>query len=604
MKRFLLFTWLICRAETWHGYEKREFRADGVGGYVVEPKIAAAGKPWVWRARFPDFHPEYAVAMLSKGFHLAYYDLPNTFGSPKTVEHWDHFYAYVTKTFGLSERPALEGVSRGGLFVYNWAVRNPEKVSAIYCESPVCDIKSWPRGKSEKDWAQVLDSYGFTEAQAMAWRGNPIDHAPKLRIPALHIVNEKDEIVPPSENTAVFARAYGGPITVHHNAAGPQTLQGHHFPLDDIAMPVNFLLRHTPGREHLAGTGLTPRGTEYFRARAGLRNTPARVAFLGGSITAMPNGWRDMTCASLRKRFAKPDMECINAGIGSTGSTPGAFRLSRDVFAKGAVDLLFVEAAVNDESNGFGPREQVRGMEGIVRQARLRNPSIDIVMLHFVDPSKIAAYRKGETPAVIQNHERVAEHYGIPSIDLAREVTERMDSGEFDWDRDFRNLHPSPFGHTVYHRSIERLFAVAWRQTGPRPLPEPLDEKSYFRGMLADVAQVGGWTVDPNWKPADGAATRPGFVDVPMLTGGAEEASYSFEGTAVGLFVAAGPDAGVLEFRIDDGPVRTLALSTQWSPRLHIPWAYILDGDLAPGAHTLRMRIVSGTVRAAHMLVN
>ena len=52
----------------------------------------------------------------------------------------------------------------------------------------------------------------------------------------------------------------------------------------------------------------------------------------------------------------------------------------------------------------------------------------------------------------------------MPSIDLAREVTERIDAGEFSWDGDFKNLHPSPFGMSVYARSIERLFDAAWKQ--------------------------------------------------------------------------------------------------------------------------------------------
>ena len=56
-------------------------------------------------------------------------------------------YEYVTTRLGLAYRPALEGVSRGGLFVYNWAVKNADKVACIYCDTPVCDFKSWPGGK-------------------------------------------------------------------------------------------------------------------------------------------------------------------------------------------------------------------------------------------------------------------------------------------------------------------------------------------------------------------------------------------------------------------------------------------------------------------------
>jgi sialidase-1 len=61
---------------TWNGYEKRDFTFGGYAAYVVLPWIAAPGKPWFWRARFPDYQPRPALGLLSKGFHLAYLDLP------------------------------------------------------------------------------------------------------------------------------------------------------------------------------------------------------------------------------------------------------------------------------------------------------------------------------------------------------------------------------------------------------------------------------------------------------------------------------------------------------------------------------------------------
>src|SRR5262249_6172323 len=142
----------------------------------------------------------------------------------------------------------------------------------------------------------------------------------------------------------------------------------------------------------------TPYGYDYFEPRQGLANSRirfdrdrvGRVAFLGGSITASP-GWRDQVCDDLRRRFPNTQFDFINTGIPSLGSTPGAFRFQRDVLSRGPVDLLFAEAAVNDDTNGFSDVEQRRGMEGIVRQARLANPRMDIVLLHFVDPGKIDA---------------------------------------------------------------------------------------------------------------------------------------------------------------------------------------------------------------------
>ena len=158
-----------------------------------------------------------------------------------------------------------------------------------------------------------------------------------------------------------------------------------------------------------------PYGHDYFTLRGGLENCrirferdkSGRVVFLGGSITEM-HGWREMVCKDLQRRFPHTKFDFINAGIPSTGSTPGAFRLLRDAFGHGPVDLLFEEAAVNDDTNGFSDRAQIRGMEGIVRHARLVQPEIDIVMLHFVDPGKMREINAGKTPAVIANHEKVA----------------------------------------------------------------------------------------------------------------------------------------------------------------------------------------------------
>ncbi len=381
----------------------------------------------------------------------------------------------------------------------------------------------------------------------------------------------------------------------------------------------------------------TPYGHDYFTMRGGLDNCRSkfagektgRVAFLGGSITYAP-GWRDQVCDDLQRRFPETKFEFINAGIPSLGSTPGAFRYQRDVLSQGPVDLLFEEAAVNDDTNGFSNVEQVRGMEGIVRQARLANPRIDIVLLHFVDPGKIDQINRGETPAVIANHEKVAEHYRLPSIDLAREVTERIRANEFTWEKDFRDLHPSPFGHELYRKSVCRMLDVAWKEATPKidpsavaPLPAPLDPHSYFYGRLVNpkdavesqlVTFEKGWKLVDSWEPNDGAGTRPGFVKVPALV--AEEAGatlkFKFVGTGIGLFVASGPDTGNVEFRIDNGEWHREELFTIWSPQLHLPWAKLLASELSPEEHRLELKVADmadpmskgHAIRVIFLLVN
>ena len=372
-----------------------------------------------------------------------------------------------------------------------------------------------------------------------------------------------------------------------------------------------------------------PKGHDYFELRTGLANSrltfehthAGRVVFLGGSITA-GGAWRQLTCDYLTKKFPETKFEFINAGIGSLGSVPHAFRLEHDVLSHGPVDLLILEAAVNDTSNTADPAHMLRGIEGVVRHMRAVSPQTDIVQLHFVMPEHMADYNAGQVPASIVQHERVATAYGNPSLNLSLEVTDRINAGEFSWDHDFKNLHPSPFGHQLYANSIARLLNAAFAlplaaAKKPHPLPPPVDTKSYARGRFGEIGEVRnmqGFTIEKSWRPQDQKGTRLGFVDVPALVGtepGAEF-EFSFEGTGCGLFITAGPDAGRLEFSMDGGSYRKIETYTRWSNSLHLPWAVILDDNLPLGRHAVKVRITrdhdpkaTGTaLRVFYLLLN
>ena len=64
-----------------------------------------------------------------------------------------------------------------------------------------------------------------------------------------------------------------------------------------------------------------------------------------------------------------------------------------------------------------------------------------------------------------------------------------------------------------------------------------------------------------------------------------------FEGKAVGIAVAAGRDAGMIEYRIDKQSWKSLNLYTQWSNEVHLPWYYTLAAELNPEKHLLEIRV-------------
>lgn len=335
------------------------------------------------------------------------------------------------------------------------------------------------------------------------------------------------------------------------------------------------------------------------------RTGKGHVAFIGGSITEM-NGYRPMVCEFLQKRFPETEFTFTAAGISSTCSTTGAFRLSRDVLSQGPVDLFFIEFAVNDDQDaGHAPRECIRGMEGIIAQCRRHNPNMDIVVTHFVNPGMRDLLQDGKTPVSIGAHQTVAGHYNIPTIHLAREVAERMTAGTLTWEV-FGGTHPKPAGNRVCADMIARMLTDAWTpplpdgaKLIPHPAPpEPLDAGSYASGRFVDPSKADmdkDWKVSiPDWKSLPGGK-RGRFTQVALLhaaTPGAT-ATLKFSGTTIGAYVLAGPDAGVVEFSVDDGPFRRHDLYHRFSRGLHYPRTVVFDGDLQEGDHTLRLRVSS-----------
>jgi sialidase-1 len=599
----------------WKGFNRVDFKFENKDARLIIPNKPLPGNPWVWQARFPDWHTDSDSILVSEGFHIAYINTNNKYGSPDAVAIWNRFYEHITDKYKLNKKVALAGVSRGGLFVYNWAKKNPEKVICIYAEAPVCDFKSWPGGfgtgkGSKKDWKRLKKEYGFSsDKEAKAYSNNPIDNLKDLaeaKVPVLHMIGLNDIIVPPEENTIKLINRYiklGGAATVIPCTKGKHNLEGHHFPIETPKIVADFIKYNSLQEMPL-------KASDYHQMRGGLQNCRIKferekkghVAFLGGSIT-YNRGWRDSICSYLETRFPDTEFDFIAAGIPSMGSTPGAFRLERDALANGAVDLLFEEAAVNDATNGRTQKEQINGMEGIVRHIRKSNPAADVVIMHFVDPDKMKDYKEGKEPEVIKNHNLVAEHYNVPVINLAKEVTDRIDNGEFTWKDDFKNLHPSPFGQGVYAYSMLQFLDNAFAghlddddKITAHIMPEKLTQSCYDNGSLIDISSIKpteGWKIDPLWKPKDKTGTRRNYSKVSMLIcekpGGI--INLKFRGNAVGIAVAAGPDAGIIEYRIDDSNWQKQNLYTRWSKQLHLPWYYTLASGLTENEHELEIRV-------------
>jgi pimeloyl-ACP methyl ester carboxylesterase len=128
---------------------------------VVVPKQAAAGNPWSWRGVYWNHQPQAEVELLKRGFHIAYISVDQKPGSladltmdelmdqlgmsTRALGEWDAWYAFLTGQYGLSKKPAFIGMSRGGIFEYQWGSANPNKVSCIYADNPGIEREGFQR---------------------------------------------------------------------------------------------------------------------------------------------------------------------------------------------------------------------------------------------------------------------------------------------------------------------------------------------------------------------------------------------------------------------------------------------------------------------------
>lgn len=367
-----------------------------------------------------------------------------------------------------------------------------------------------------------------------------------------------------------------------------------------------------------------------LRARDGLANFFAKaqgggnvtVAYFGGSITAA-KGWRPQTTTLLQHRYPKVQLTEVNAAIGGTGSYLGVFRLQQDVLAH-RPDLVFVEFAVND---GGASSEQIyRCMEGIVRQIFRADPTTDICFVYTMHNSMLRDLEAGRLSRSASAMEFIADHYGIPSINLAQEAARRILAGEWVFTSPKPQVPADPAkgiptrpafapdschpfaetGHRLYTEAIGRSFE-AMENLGrhrPHPLPAPFTSDNHEGARLIPLtlAMLGdGWQRldiqnDPvakrfaNRLPVLWRADKPGAT-----------LNFTFHGCSAAVYDLLGPDGGELEVLVDDQPAKLVKRFDAYCTYHRLGTTRVLS-ETQPGDHAVTIRLTGNTFDKTEIL--
>lgn len=294
-------------------------------------------------------------------------------------------------------------------------------------------------------------------------------------------------------------------------------------------------------------------------------------SFEGGPVGEMPvfvryfgdicRQWFPKTHFGVNTYSCKPAPE--SAEPGSYYAAYSYARVGATIGNKiGGSHLGFIDLARSDLDKT--EQQILDGLEGIVRQSY---HDLDLVFVYSPIPAFVNSYLEGKTHPVIAVYERVAEHYNIASLDLAKNGAAKIKAGEITAEDYLKcqrwcghNWHMLPAGEgnvidsALFKEFVEQCYAA--RPENPearyRPGRDGVSPTNLERagGIAYDWAEYDKSAWQEGSEPVEGASalrtlltcTKPGAV-----------CTLKFTGSRCGWSDILARDSADMEYRIDGG---------------------------------------------------
>ena len=354
-------------------------------------------------------------------------------------------------------------------------------------------------------------------------------------------------------------------------------------------------------------------GLPNFLKKANTPGAEIKIGYFGGSITAQA-GWRPKTLAYFQKTYPNAKFSEINAAIGGTGSDLGVFRLKQDVL-DAKPDLMFVEFATND--GGTTPDQIFRCMEGIVRQTWKALPDCDICFVYTLTEAHSAAMIEGKFQRSASAMEKIADHYGIPTIHMGMEVAKLAKEGKLIWkgklpktDEEKKevgdkfvfapdSVHPHvETGHELYLQAIVRSLEpikAASKATTPHSLSTAFIATNFENAKLVPITQD-SVTVSPGFALLDpktddfGKRWANRMTTLHKASKPGDTMTFKFKGTRAAIYDLVGPDCGQVIVTLDNQPPKIVPRFDAYCT-YHRLATLMIGSDLPDEVHTVKIEI-------------
>ncbi len=348
-----------------------------------------------------------------------------------------------------------------------------------------------------------------------------------------------------------------------------------------------------------------------FEVRGGIPNVIAeamagetiRVAYFGGGIH-YADGWRALLPAWCAEQGVRAEFLDASVTDAVRGSGFSLYRLEHDVLRYDP-DLILIDFASDDRDADAIDLERI--VESFVRRTWRRDRSIDLLFVYAYRDGFESAYAEGNCPAAVSAYERVAEHYGIPTVNMGchavlasdpdRLVRPAGEQGGEDVYVSTDGRRPTARGNALYAeclRSALDALAAGPSEAAPHALPAPRDPRNHENANQVPIAPSmleGEWTalgqdsplVRDSARHMDGLWTtrQPGATLV-----------FRFRGTAASVLCLMGPATGKVRVTVDgqDRGVRTMV--DRWCTYYRLA-ALDVAGGLEDAEHTVVLELLA-----------
>ena len=231
----------------WHkDYKTITTKIDDREAIIVIPD-KPNGK-WALKTEYITAFPDVQNELLSLGYYVAHIKNITRWHHPTDTDARAKLAEYMVKTYGVSKKCVIIGMSCGGMQGIYFASKYPELVSCMYLDAPVVNLLSCPAGlgKATSLFDEFYEHTKMSISELIGYRNHPLDHLDNLakhNIPVMLVAGDSDTVVPFDENGKFIEDTYKANnctiTTIIKKGA-----DHHPHSLDDNSPIIDFILKY------------------------------------------------------------------------------------------------------------------------------------------------------------------------------------------------------------------------------------------------------------------------------------------------------------------------------------------------------------------------